>query len=48
MYRKISKYIKEYLTGSKEKILCIDDARQGGKLYIVRESIYLKNGHFIF
>lgn len=37
MYRKISKYIEEYLTGDEEKILCIDGARQVGKSYIIRE-----------
>ncbi len=37
MYRKISKYIEEYLTGNEEKILCIDGARQVGKSYIIRE-----------
>ena len=37
MYRKISNYIEEYLTGNEEKILCIDGARQVGKSYIIRE-----------
>ena len=35
MYRKISNYIEEYLTGNEEKTLCIDGARQVGKSYIV-------------
>lgn len=43
MYRKISKYIEEYLTGNEEKILCIDGARQVGKSYIIRE---LAQKHF--
>ena len=43
MYRKISKYIEEYLTGNEEKILCIDGARQVGKSYIIRE---LAKKHF--
>ena len=43
MYRKISKYIEEYLTGNEEKILCIDGARQVGKSYIIRE---LSKKHF--
>lgn len=37
MYRKISKYIEDYLTGTEDKILCIDGARQVGKSYIIRE-----------
>ncbi len=37
MYRKISKYIEEYLKGNEDKILCIDGARQVGKSYIIRE-----------
>lgn len=43
MYRKISNYIEEYLTGNEEKILCIDGARQVGKSYIIRE---LAKKHF--
>ncbi len=43
MYRKISKYIEEYLTGNEDKILCIDGARQVGKSYIIRE---LSQKHF--
>ncbi len=43
MYRKISKYIEEYLTGNTDKILCIDGARQVGKSYIIRE---LAQKHF--
>ncbi len=43
MYRKISKYIEEYLTGNEEKILCINGARQVGKSYIIRE---LAQKHF--
>ena len=45
MYRKISKYIEEYLKGNEEKILCIDGARQVGKTYIIRELAkkYFKN-----
>ena len=43
VYRKISKYIEEYLTGNEEKILCIDGARQVGKSYIIRE---LSKKHF--
>ena len=43
MYRKISKYIEEYLTGNEDKILCIDGARQVGKSYIIRE---LSKKHF--
>ncbi len=43
MYRKISKYIEEYLTGNEDKILCIDGARQVGKSYIIRE---LAQKHF--
>ncbi len=43
MYRKISKYIEDYLTGDEEKILCIDGARQVGKSYIIRE---LAQKHF--
>ena len=43
MYRKISNYIEEYLTGNEEKILCIDGARQVGKSYIIRE---LAQKHF--
>lgn len=37
MFRKISKYIEEYLVGSEDKILGIDGARQAGKSYIIRE-----------
>ena len=37
MYRKISKYIEDYLTSNEDKILCIDGARQVGKSYIIRE-----------
>lgn len=37
MYRKISKYIEEYLKSNEDKILCIDGARQVGKSYIIRE-----------
>lgn len=37
MYRKISNYIEDYLTGNEDKILCIDGARQVGKSYIIRE-----------
>ena len=37
MYRKISKYIEDYLTHDYNKILCIDGARQVGKTYIIRE-----------
>lgn len=36
MYRKISKYIEDYLTHDYNKILCIDGARQVGKTYIIR------------
>jgi len=43
MYRKISNYIEEYLTGNEEKILCIDGARQVGKSFIIRE---LAQKHF--
>lgn len=43
MYRKISKYIEEYLSSNEEKILCIDGARQVGKSYIIRE---LAEKHF--
>ena len=43
MYRKISRYIEEYLTGNEDKILCIDGARQVGKSYIIRE---LAKKHF--
>ncbi len=43
MYRKISKYIEEYLTSDEKKILCIDGARQVGKSYIIRE---LAKKHF--
>ncbi len=43
MYRKISKYIEEYLTSNESKILCIDGARQVGKSYIIRE---LSKKHF--
>lgn len=43
MFRKISKYIEDYLTGNEEKILCIDGARQVGKSYIIRE---LSKKHF--
>ncbi len=43
MYRKILKYIEEYLTGNEDKILCIDGARQVGKTYIIRE---LAQKHF--
>lgn len=43
MFRKISKYIEEYLVGSEDKILCIDGARQAGKSYIIRE---LSKKHF--
>ena len=43
MFRKISKYIEEYLTCDEEKILCIDGARQVGKSYIIRE---LSKKHF--
>ncbi len=43
MYRKISKYIENYLTGTEDKILCIDGARQVGKSYIIRE---LAKKHF--
>ncbi len=43
MFRKISKYIEEYLTGNEEKILCINGARQVGKSYIIRE---LAKKHF--
>lgn len=43
MYRKISKYIEEYLTSKEDKILCIDGARQVGKSYIIRE---LSKKHF--
>lgn len=43
MFRKISKYIEDYLTGDEDKILCIDGARQVGKSYIIRE---LANSHF--
>ncbi len=43
MYRKISKYIEDYLTGTEDKILCIDGARQVGKSYIIRE---LAKKHF--
>ncbi len=43
MYRKISKYIEEYLVGNEDKILCIDGARQVGKSYIIRE---LSQKHF--
>ncbi len=43
MYRKISKYIEEYLTSNEEKVLCIDGARQVGKSYIIRE---LAKKHF--
>ena len=43
MYRKISNYIEEYLTGNEETILCIDGARQVGKSYIIRE---LAQKHF--
>ena len=43
MYRKISKYIEEYLTSNEEKVLCIDGARQVGKTYIIRE---LAKKHF--
>lgn len=37
MYRKISKYIEDYLTSNEDKILCIDGARKVGKTYIIRE-----------
>ena len=37
MYRKISKYIEEYLISNEDKILCIDGARKVGKSYIIRE-----------
>ncbi|MBE5762863.1 MAG: ATP-binding protein [Clostridiales bacterium] len=43
MYRKISTYIEDYLTGNDERILCIDGARQVGKSYIIRE---LAQKHF--
>ena len=43
MYRKISNYIEEYLTGNEEKILCIDGARQVGKSFRIRE---LAQKHF--
>lgn len=43
MFRKISSYIEDYLTGNEEKILCIDGARQVGKSYIIRE---LAKKHF--
>ncbi len=43
MYRKISTYIENYLTGDENKILCIDGARQVGKSYIIRE---LAKKHF--
>ncbi len=43
MFRKISKYIEEYLVGSEDKILGIDGARQVGKSYIIRE---LSKKHF--
>lgn len=45
MYRKISKYIEDYLTHDYNKILCIDGARQVGKTYIIRELCkkYFKN-----
>lgn len=45
MYRKISKYIEDYLTNDYNKILCIDGARQVGKTYIIRELCkkYFKN-----
>lgn len=37
MYRKISKYIEDYLLSAEDKILCINGARQVGKTYIIRE-----------
>ena len=43
MYRKISTYIEEYLTGDEDRILCIDGARQVGKSYVIRE---LAKKHF--
>ncbi len=43
MHRKISEYIEEYLAGNEDKILCINEARQVGKSYIIRE---IAQNHF--
>ncbi len=32
MYRKISTYIEEYLLSDSQRILCVDGARQVGKI----------------
>ncbi|EID85239.1 putative ATPase (AAA+ superfamily) [Treponema sp. JC4] len=38
MYRKIKKFISDYLKSNTKKILIIDGARQVGKSYIIRET----------
>lgn len=37
LYRKISSYLEEWLTGATDKILVVEGARQIGKSYIIRE-----------
>lgn len=37
LYRKISKYIEEYLRSDSDKILVVEGARQVGKSFIIRE-----------
>ena len=37
LYRKIERYIEEYLRSDSDKILLLEGARQVGKSYIVRE-----------
>ena len=37
LYRKIGKYIEDWLTGGSDKILIIEGARQTGKSFIIRE-----------
>lgn len=39
MYRKIEKYIKQYLLSDEKKILCLKGARQIGKTYIISKVI---------
>ena len=47
MYRKISKYIEDYLLSAEDKILCINGARQVGKTYIIRELCKKKFKNYI-
>lgn len=42
-HKKIEKYLKDYLIGNDERILCIDGARQVGKSFIIR---YHANKYF--